>query len=511
MRASVLAVLLFCTAGSGKPLDDAVLALPGFDPSHVSSPCSDGEYLRRLSLDLLGYPPSGVEAAAFIADPAPDKRTRKLEEALSNPRFAEYWARRYAEVFFGNYHEPTFDLPDGLPVEIRRTLLKNFIAWLREQIQADRPWPEIMTAMLVARGNSATTPELGYKLSFYGTEPQEVKFVDGVSRHFMGLNLRCASCHDHPYCSSRPEDFFGMGAFNTRQRASRITDKAGEQVFVRYVEQGEFEPYPRKYPPGAPMFSGPPTVFSPEFFSQRSPREGDRVRALTEFILKDKDRAWARTLGNRTWAWLIGRGVVEPVDEFDLKHKQISPDLMAALTGLVEEGKGSLKSLVRTICSTETYQRSSESAGKCDLRHFCRGTVLPLTGEQMLNSIQVALRGAPGLDVQEAQELTAALTMRPQVGCEVQPLPCGTLHALMFRNSERIWEWIRGSPVLTELRKTSSTDEEAVDRMFLSALSRRPTSTERTRFTTFLRDRGSLGFEDGYWSLMNTAEFLTRH
>jgi hypothetical protein len=184
---------------------------------------------------------------------------------------------------------------------------------------------------------------------------------------------------------------------------------------------------------------------------------------------------------------------------------------MNALTSAAEEGKGSLKSLVRTICSTETYQRSSESAGKCDRRHFCRGTVLPLTGEQMLNSIQVALGGAPGLDLQEAQELTAALTMRPQVGCEVQPLPCGTLHALMFRNSEKLRDWVRGSPVLAELRKTSATDEEAVDRMFLSALSRKATSTEGTRFTTFLHDRGRLGFEDAYWTLMNTAEFLTRH
>ena len=263
MRASLLAVLLLCFSAPRHRLDDAVSAIPGSDPAHFAGPCSDGDYLRRLSLDLLGYPPNGAEAAAFMADQAPDKRTRKLDEFLATPRFADYWARRYAEVFFGNYHEPAFDLPDGLPVEIRRRILSQFISWFREQIQADRPWPEIMTAMLVARGNSATTPELGYKLSFYGTEPQEVKFVDGVTRHFMGLNLRCASCHDHPHNSSRPEDFFGLGAFNARQRASRVADKAGEQVIVRYIEQGEFEPYPRQPSPGALMSSGPSTVFYP--------------------------------------------------------------------------------------------------------------------------------------------------------------------------------------------------------------------------------------------------------
>jgi hypothetical protein len=162
MRASLLAVLLLSFASPRQPLDDAVSTIPGSDPAHVSGPCSDGEYVRRLSLDLLGYPPSGAEAAAFISDSTPDKRTRKLDEFLATARFADFWARRYAEVFFGNYHEPAFDLPDGLQVETRRRILSTFISWLRDQIAADRPWPEIMTAMLVARGSSATTPELGY-------------------------------------------------------------------------------------------------------------------------------------------------------------------------------------------------------------------------------------------------------------------------------------------------------------------------------------------------------------
>src|SRR5512140_976389 len=112
MRASLLAVLLFCAGGPRQGLDDAVSAIPGSDPAHISGPCSDGEYLRRLSLDLLGYPPSATDAAAFMADPASDKRARKLDEVLASPRCADFWSRRYAEVFFGNYHEPAFDLPE---------------------------------------------------------------------------------------------------------------------------------------------------------------------------------------------------------------------------------------------------------------------------------------------------------------------------------------------------------------------------------------------------------------
>src|SRR5450631_3665281 len=98
MRASCLAVLLFFSSGPRQLLDDAVSAIPGSDPAHLSGPCSDGEYLRRLSLDLLGYPPNATEADAFMADPAPDKRVRKLDEFLASPRFADFWARRHAEV-----------------------------------------------------------------------------------------------------------------------------------------------------------------------------------------------------------------------------------------------------------------------------------------------------------------------------------------------------------------------------------------------------------------------------
>jgi hypothetical protein len=510
MRASVLAVLLFCASGPRQPLDDAVSAIPGSDPAHLTGPCNDGEYLRRLSLDLLGYPPNATEAAAFIKDATSDKRAHKLDEFLATPRFADLWARRSAEVFFGNYHEPDFDLPDGLKIETRRRLLTEFISWLREQIHADRPWPDIMTSMLVARGSSAAVPELAYKLSFYGSEKQEFQFAAGVSRHFLGINLHCASCHPHPYGRWKVEDFFSFAAFNTRQRAERSVEKDVEQVLVRYVDDGEFEPYSKRKSEEL-RFAIPRFTYSAKFLRDPAPAEGEWLQSLSDSIRNDKEKAWARALGNRTWTWLIGRGVYEPSDDFSMKNKLASARLLDTLICTVEEGKGSLKSLVRAICSTETYQRSSESAEACNQRHYCRGAVLPLTGEQMLNSIQVALRGAPGLDLQEAQDLTGALTMRPQGVCEVQPLPCGTLHALMFRNSDKLWEWLRSSTVLAGIRQASLSDDEVIDRMFLAALTRKPTATERTRYAVFLRDRGNLGVEDAYWTLMNTAEFLTRH
>jgi len=163
---SVLLLLLLTGAGDTPSLDLAVASIPNRNPSHVAPCGDDAEFLRRLSLDLIGYPPNGEQAAAFLGDPSADKRAKKIDELLAMPRFADFWARRYAEVFFGNYHEPAFDVAPGLKIETRRRLLTNFIAWLRDQIREDRPWPEIVTEMITARGNTATVPQLAYKLSF---------------------------------------------------------------------------------------------------------------------------------------------------------------------------------------------------------------------------------------------------------------------------------------------------------------------------------------------------------
>lgn len=494
----------------GSRLDAAVEALKGFSPAHASGVSDDAEFLRRAMLDLLGYPPDAGEAASFLADSSPDKRAKKIDALLATPRFADFWARRFAEVFFGNYHEPAFDVPGGLRIETRRRLLARFIDWLRDQIHADRPWAEIVALMISARGTSAAHPEVVYKLSFYGAERQEFSFAAGLSRHLLGTRLYCAQCHDHPHDRWTTHDFFELAAFNTRQRLRRVVEAGQEQVELSYADAGELEIGPKLLDAGIiPGFSR--GVFFPSLLRVQGPKDGDRSEALARLLPTVENGLLSRAAANRVWTWLMGRGVVEPVDDFSLKHKPVSEALIAALRDAFDGGKGSLKALIRTISGTRAYQRSSAAEGACEVRHFCRGAILPLSGEQMLNSIQVALRGAPGLDLEEAQQLTAHLTMRPRVGCEVEPLPCGTIHALMLRNSEQLWDWIKHSPVLGGIRRQARKDEEVVDQLFQAVLSRNPGAMERARYRDFIRDRGDNGVADACWTLINTAEFLTRH
>jgi hypothetical protein len=500
------------SAPSGNQIDEAVAAIPGFDPAHISRQSDGAEFLRRVMLDLVGYPPNAGEITAFLSDPAAGKRTKKIDELLATPRFADFWARRFAEVYFGNYHEPVFNLPEGLQVDTRRRILRSFIDWLKDSIHRDRPWNDIVSDMISARGNSAAVPELGYKLSFYHDERQELNFASGVGRHHLGLSLICARCHDHPQDRLTCEDFLGLAAFNTRQRVRKMIVAGEEQVVVSYVEEGEFDVQAEELGIGKKS-SDARGLFrvQPALLGEKGPKEGDRMKALAQLLPEVRHQQVQQALVNRVWSWLLGQGVVEPVDDMIAKHKPVSGELLDALVRTRRDGNGSLKVLLRAICASQSYQRSSESPGTCEKRHFCRGMVRPLTGEQLLNSVQVALRGSPGLDLQEAQHLTAALTTRPQVGCEVQPLPCGTLHALMFRNSGQIWSWIKTSAVLAGIRKQATTDAEVVELMFLAALSRRPGAAEQARFRDFIHDRGDNGIADACWTLINTTEFLTIH
>lgn len=502
MKASLPVILLLLLPGGESPLDQAVTQIPMWGTDTFSPRCDDAEFLRRLSLDLLGYPPNAEQAEAFFVDPAPDKRESLVETCLASPRFADYWARRWAQVFFENYHEPSFDVSPGLKLESRRRLLTNFIGWLRTQIQEDRPWPAIVAEMITAKGNTATVPQLGYKLSFYGEERHEQNFGDRMPQQLLGIRFLCMRCHDHPYDRWIVEDFHGMAAFLSHQRATPTEVNGREEVDVDDEGVREWS---------VPGWNFKAEMISPSYFGQPGPRVGDRPAALAAFIAADKDKHLQEGFANRVWSWLVGRGVFEPVDDLTRNHRPVSKELLGELVRSTDQGKGSLKSLVRTICATDTYQRSSKAEKRCDRRHFCRAEILPLTGDQLINSVQVALRGAPGLDIAEAQELTAALTMRPQVGCEVRPLPCTTLHALMFRNSEKLWEWIRVSPVLKAIRRGAPTDDEVVGRLFLAVLSRNPSDTERSRFLGFIHDRGINGLQDACWTLINTAEFLTRH
>jgi hypothetical protein len=218
------------------------------------------------------------------------------------------------------------------------------------------------------------------------------------------------------------------------------------------------------------------------------------------------DDHFTRLTVNRVWSFLMGRGLVEPVDDFNQRNRPVSKDLMEAL---VAESR-SLKAIVRAICGSDAYRRSCGGDDAEDHR-LGRASIRPLSGEQLLNSILVATTGMPGADLGEARAFSAGLATGPLSASEVTLLPAGAAHVMWLRNSDRIWKSIRNGAVVGRIRASAVPLEEKVDQLFLAVLSRRPTEKERARYADYLRPRGAEAFEDACWTLLNTFEFMTRN
>src|SRR5436190_5163906 len=168
-------------------IDSGVKNIREYAAASQSPLADDGEFLRRLMLDLVGYPPTAAQVRAFSADAAEGKRLAKIEELLATDDFADYWSRLFAEVYFGNYHDVAMNTAPPLSKPASARIIGDFLKWFRLKLQKDAPYSEIVSAMLDARGSDEGDPALAYKLSFYNGEGAYIEFANGAARHLLGI------------------------------------------------------------------------------------------------------------------------------------------------------------------------------------------------------------------------------------------------------------------------------------------------------------------------------------
>ena len=178
--------------GAKKPaasarIDDWVRSIPGYNKKTESPLADDGEFLRRVMIDLVGYPPNADQAKTFAADANPNKRVQKIEELVESEPFAWLWARQFAEVFFGDSANFRIDqVQPQLGGDAPRRFAKDFLEWLKTKIVKDRPYTEIVEDILTASGKTENDPALAYKLSFYVGDGHAMEFASAIAKHFLG-------------------------------------------------------------------------------------------------------------------------------------------------------------------------------------------------------------------------------------------------------------------------------------------------------------------------------------
>lgn len=494
-------------------IDSAVKGIAGYkDQAGVAE---DGEFLRRVMLDLVGYPPNLDQVKAFIADTAPNKRVAKIDELLATDDFADLWARQFAEVFFGNYHDVTMDTMPKLGKASTARIVGDFLKWFKLKLNKDTPYTEIVSQMLDARGTDEGDPALAYKLSFYNGEGQAIEFANGVARHLLGIRLVCARCHDHPFDKWRVEDYYGLADFVYRQKV-RGSGNGGEKdsvdhVELKYADEGDIMMPNLSGSKDADVKLSKGGAAAPNFlFGGSAGKNDDRMKVLAMFMTNKANTQLPRALVNRVWYWMMGRGIVHPVDDFNLKNKALSPALLEALVRDMIDNKYSIKRVVKVIANSETYQRACMSDQPVTKVTFSRANVKQLNGEQLLNSIKVATQGKPERATVATMEMVGSLYPAGAIWCEVTPLPGNARQALLLRNNTQIMGWING-PVLQKIKGGAGSDEDKVNEMFLAALSRPASDSEKKRYAGFIKAHGGTGWEDAYWTLLNSTEFVTRH
>ena len=469
-------------------------AASGYFGSAKASPIAeDGEFLRRVMLDLVGYPPSLDQVKAFMADTNVNKRAEIIDKLLDSDDWADRTARLMCEGWFGDYHDVPISLSPMLDAGARTRIVKDFVNWLKGKLHKDAPYnKEIVDAIIRARGTGTGDPALLWKLACFtgGDDDPPVEFANRLSKHFLGIRLKCAQCHDHPFDRWNTADFYKMAAFFGRTKVkggndAEVSEASGMEAYKAYGGS-----------------------YQPQFLFGSKPGKADQwMDALAFYMSGPENSQLAPAMANRIWSWLFGRGLVHPVDDFNQANPSFGGGLLSVVAKEFKASKWSIKSVYRGICNSDTYQRASGNDAKMTKPSFAASWIKHLDAEQLQNSIAVATGGTPIKDPASAISMVNPLFPADVVWCEVTPLPGNMRQALFVRNNHSIHGKISGG--LSKIQGATTADK-VVD-MFLAVVSRKPTEAEVARYVKYIDGHKSGGMEDAYWTLMNTTEFLSRH
>jgi hypothetical protein len=536
--ASALLVLLSAApARAQAPLhqriDQAIAAgTPQFDKL-AAAPADDAEFLRRLYLDLTGAIPTADEARAFLKDSAPDRREKLIDQLLASPAYARHMATVFDVL-----------LMDRRPG--KRIPIPQWQEFLRTAFAANQPYDQLVRAILSADGSDPKTRPAS---RFYLDRDGEAHLLTrDISRLFLGMNFQCNQCHDHPLVHQyRQDHYYGVYAFLNRSFVFVPKGKgAGTPVFAEKAEgevsyQSVFDTKLTKQT--GPRLPGGPLLTEPKFdkgkgYVATAAKGGPPVPAfsrrarLPELLTAADNVQFRRTAANRLWALMLGRGLVHPVDYDHAENPPAHPELLRLLGDELGSLKFDIKAFLKQIALSKTYQRSSRLPKGVDEaipQAFAVAPLRPLSPEQLAWSMMQASgltdaeRKALGKGATDAA-LYARLAGNVALFVQVFGRPAGqpeegfeaTLAQTLFlKNGAQLRAWLPPRPGNLTDRLTRLADAAALaDELYLSVLTRYPSSEERKEVADYLpeqRAERTAALQELVWALLTSAEFRFNH
>ena len=464
-----------------------------------SDRADDAEFLRRAYLDIVGHIPTAEQAAAFLDSKDANKRAKLIDELLASPDYGRHMADIWQALLL--HHESMNRALDSEPM----------IAWLKDQFNQNTAWDKMVHEILTASGTVDKNPEALYFVSQGSVD----KMTDNTTKVFLGVQLQCAQCHNHPFTSWKQSEYWGMAAFYLKvQPTGNVKQAAKNGVMVGVTEtnqpkRGKNNPLPESA-----------KMVPPKFLGGDTPKVGNGPLRpiLADWITTAKNPYFSKAMANRMWAQFMGRGLVNPVDDMHDGNAPSHPQMMAELAEQFAANGFDVKFLIRAICNSEAYQRTSRpnsSNKEAPPELYSRMAVKMMTGEQLVDSIIQVVGtqlGGGGRQGKGAAKGPAGRDPRANLvaffggddAAEVTEYQDGIPQVLRLMNSPAL----NRAPKLMEIVKTSKSPEQAITQIYLTTLSRRPTKDELNKRMNYVEKVGAKdAYGDILWAVLNSTEF----
>jgi hypothetical protein len=475
----------------------------GILPSELAA---DHTFLRRAYLDVIGRLPTPEETRVFLNNPAPNKREAVVDALLERPEYADYWANKWVDLL----------RPNPYRVGIKPTMA--FDAWIRQAFRENRPYDQFVRELVTAQGsawrNGAAT------LFRDRRTPDEITPV--VSQLFLGIRLECAKCHHHPFEIWSQDDFYSLAAYFARiaHKGEGISAPiSGGEEIVYIAESGSVQhPITRQVLEPRPLFGQARAIAAGE-----DPRE-----ALADWITSNDNPYFAQVAVNRVWAELMGRGLVDPVDDLRATNPPSNPALLSALADDFRQQGYDFKKLIRRILTSHVYALSStpNERNVSDTRNYSRHYRTRLRAEVLLDavcdvtgvpeSLSAMPEGSRSIEIwtHRVDSLFLDAFGRPDANQDppYERQPDSTMvQALHLMNAPALNEKITAnSGRAAQLAASDKPAEAVVEDLYLLLYSRMPTDEERAAVTAAFAANPNRrqATEDLMWALMNSPEFI---
>jgi len=488
----------------------------------------DAEFLRRVYLDLTGRIPTCEQTVNFLKNRDPYKRTKLIDELLADERFGLHTASIWTELLV----KRDFDNNKNLKTEA-------FHTWLAEQFNKNEPWNKIVETMITAEGKETENPATFFLLANQdNNQPSPSKLTGATGNLFMGVQIQCAECHVHPFTSKwKPTDFWGMAAFFGHTKFDREgADKKGKGGIATVVEKesGEKPKENKKNKDKSPAILAGASINIPDptnpkktlavakakYFEREEPKlaeKGPYRPAIATWVTSEKNKYFAPAMVNRTWFQFFARGFVNPIDDMKVENAATHPAALKLLANEFAKSGYDAKFLVKVICNTQAYQRTSRPTGDngADEALYSHQLVKVIGAEELLDSLAVATshkeketmakekgkgkgdKGPAGtkgfFDVREYDDDTREYAF-------------GIPHVLRLMNSGLTNS---ANNAAASIAKGQSNRAKIIDDIYLTALSRHPSEEETKRMLAFVVKQGDAkGYGNVFWALLNSAEFV---